>query len=230
MKKNIFFAIIIINLITNNTILGELKILYTAALLKNNYEERKKEYITCLDILSKYGFKNPYIVEAIQGTGPSFFDKYSTNVFYSKVHDFNVKDIANKGINEARTMLDAINHFNFNPNDMIMKITGRYYFVSDKFIKLVKQNPDVDIFVKVISNGTWAITGCFAIRAHYLKDMIENLDYVHMEKNNSYIEAEFASYLNKIIKTKNPKIKYVDMIDLAGLMIGNGFNSAGMYV
>ena len=98
-----------------NLSLSQLRIVCTAALLQDKFEMRKNEYIKCFQILAMYGYKNPYIIEALKGKGPTFLDRYSSNVFYSKAHDFNVKDIRNKGINEARTLLDGFKHFNFHP-------------------------------------------------------------------------------------------------------------------
>lgn len=202
---------------------GELRIVCTAALLDHQFDMRKKEYIKSLNTLANYGFKeNVYVVEAIKGVGPTFLDQHSKNVFYSKAHDFNVKDIRNKGINEARTLLDGLDYFNFHPNDMILKLTGRYRLKSNKFIKLIKQNPDVDIFVKVIHNGDWPITGCFAMRYRYMRDLLENLDYRYMEENFVYIEHKVMEYINKMFKNKTAKIMFVENLDLSANIFGRG--------
>ena len=146
----------------------------------------------------------------------------SRNVFYSKVHDFNVKDIGNKGINEARTLLDGFTHYNFQPNDMILKLTGRYNLKSDKIIRLIKNNPDVDVFVKVIHNGTWPLTGCFAMRQCLFKDLLQNLDLKEMESNFIYIEVKVMDYINNMLKNKIGKVMFIDHLDLVANIVGDG--------
>lgn len=201
---------------------SQLRVVCTAALLNDKYDMRKKEYIKCMNTLAKFGIRNPYIIEAVKGHGPTFLDTLSTNVFYSKAHDFNVKDIRNKGVNEARTMLDGLNHFNFEPNDMILKLTGRYNLKSDKIIKLIQNNPDVDVFVKLIYKGTWPITGCFAMRNHLFKDLLENLDLKEMESKFIYIEAKVMDYINKMLKNKTGKVMFIDHLDLTANIVGGG--------
>lgn len=205
-----------------NLSLSTLRIVCTAALIDDKFDMRKTEYIKCFKALANYGYTNPYIIEAIKGQGPTFLDNYSTNVFYSQAHDFTIKDIRNKGINEARTMLDGFNHFKFHPNDMLLKLTGRYHLKSDKFIQLIRKNPHVDIFVKLIHNKTWPITGCFAMRYRYFKDMLETLDYKHMEANFIYLEAKVMDYINKLLETPSVKIMFVKKLDLSANIMGSG--------
>ena len=49
---------------------SQLRVVCTAALLNKDYKSRKKEYIQCMKSLSKFGIRNPYIIEAIKGTRP----------------------------------------------------------------------------------------------------------------------------------------------------------------
>ena len=208
---------------------AKVRILYTAALVQNDFKTREKEYIKSLKILNKYGY-NPYIVEAIQGKGPSFLDNYSDRVFYSKKHDFGIKSIKNKGINEAKTMLDALHYFNFDDNDIIIKITGRYFLENNSFLKFVEKNSQQDVIIKTIYNksfrsrdnpdGIWPITGLFAMRCKYLKEMLINLDYEYMEKHFSYIEAEMFKFLSK--NSKRIKITYSKDLNLVARVIGDG--------
>ena len=194
----------------------EVKILYTAALLDCDYELRKLEYIKSLDILKNYGYSNPYIVEAIKSANPTFLDNYSCNVMYSNVNDYSLR---NKGINEARSIIEAFKQFNFNDKDMIIKITGRYFFTSDQFLKLVENNPSIDAFIKTDGLGQ-VFTGCFALRYKYFKTMLGQLDYDKMEHSMINIEQEVAIYINKIIKEQNANVMYCDKLDMLA-NIGN---------
>jgi hypothetical protein len=116
---------------------AEMRIILTAALTDNCFEFRKNQYIESLSILAKYGYKNPYIVEAIRTPGPTFLDDYSTNVFYATCNN---PSIRNLGANEARTLLEALEYFQFADDDMILKLTGRYQLFSDRLIKIVEKN------------------------------------------------------------------------------------------
>src|SRR5256885_4787014 len=48
-------------------------------------------------------------------------------------------------------------HFNFDPNDMILKLTGRYQPISDYFFKLVENNPQYDAIVKVNGDSVFSL-------------------------------------------------------------------------
>jgi hypothetical protein len=201
-----------------------IQILYTAALIDQQYEERKNEYIACLQSLKARGYTNPYIVEAIKKNSPTFLDEHSINVFYSTVNNIHLK---NKGVNEGKTMLQALNHFNLDPDTMILKITGRYPFISDDLFQCIKDNPGADAIVKMDPYGQ-GITACFALRARYLKDMLEHLDYNRMEQNMINVELEFANYLKKIIREKNAKVIYINNLGIAARAFGTGENNSTM--
>ena len=204
------------NFIDNLT--SEVKILYTAALLDFDYESRKKEYIHTLDILRSYGYHNPYIVEAIKSGPHTFFNDYSCNVIYSNVNN---PKLRNKGINEARSMTEACKKFYFKDNDIIVKITGRYFFTSDVFLRAVEAKPTVDAFVTVDQYGQ-VFTGCFALRYKFLKEMLHQLDYQKMERNMINIESEVSCYLRKIIQEKDAHVLYLDKIDVTANIMGDG--------
>lgn len=170
----------------------ETRVLCTSALLEANYETRKNEYISSFKALEAMGSK-PYLVEAIAQSGPTFLENYSDRVFYSRVNDHWLR---NKGVNEARSMLAAFEHFNFKDNDMILKLTGRYLFNSDSFLKLIENNCDVDAFIKKDEYGQ-VFTGCFAMRCKYFKAMLRQLDLEKMERSMINIEREVANYIEK---------------------------------
>ncbi len=233
MKKLLTTCALMCTLFSSNIILeGAVRIVSTAALINDNYEQRKTEYIESLLLLNKFGYE-PYIIEAILTTGPSFLDDYCRNVFYSKEHDFNVTDIRNKGINEARTLIDGLNHYGFDPDDMIIKLTGRYLLRSDQFIKLVEDNPDTDVFIKCLyfdifktptnPDGTWPLTAMFAMRCSYMKEFIDGLDYKKMERDFSYLEKEVYEFLQRKLQDGSGiKITQVPTLDLSARVIGGG--------
>jgi len=197
---------------------AEIRIFCTAALIDEGFESRKSEYLHCFAILESFGYPDPYVVEAIKINGPTFLDDFSTYVYYSTTNNPSLK---NKGVNEGRTMLEALKAFNFDPEDMIVKITGRYHFTSDQFIRMIEDNPDIDGFVKNDGVPYSVITGCFALRYHYILDFLEHLNYGEMEKNMICIEWKLADFLQNIVVEKQAKIHYVNRLHLSAHVWGS---------
>jgi hypothetical protein len=215
LKKNI---ILFINLFSM-TSFAEVRLVLSAALTDAYFELRKEQYIKSFSILAQYGYgyENAYVVEALRKKGLTFLDDYSNHVFYATVDD---SALVNKGINEARTLLEGFYHFNFDSEDMIIKLTGRYYLLSDYFLKLVEKNSDLDAIVKLDSCGQ-VLTLFFAMRGKYFCDMYEHIDYVSMERNRINIEKEVADYIQKKEKAGNFKVLYVDKLDVQANRFGS---------
>jgi len=193
----------------------ETRVLCTSALLVNNFETRKLEYITSLEFLSARDYK-PYVVEAIAQKGPTFFEDFTDQIFYSRVNN---PGLQNKGVNEARSIMAALEHFNFKDNDMILKLTGRYLFNSDSFLRLVENNCDVDAFIKKDEYGQ-VFTGCFAMRCKYFKDMLRQLDLERMESSMISIEREVANYIGR---NAHLKVMEVEAVGVGARIDQNSF-------
>lgn len=189
---------------------NEIKILYTSALIPYKFEERKQEYIKCLKLLENYGYiGRTYVVESGPYTALSFFDEYCDHVFYANTND---TTWLNKGVNESKASLAAFNYFNFDDEDMIIKLTGRYLFNNDHFLALVEAHPEVDAFASRIP--PWGVTtGCFAMRSKYYKRMLKELDLVKMERNALTFEWEVYLFLRKMI-SEGAKVVYLDKIGI----------------
>lgn len=199
------------------TSLAEVRLVLSAALNDNYYEFRKQQYIETLGILSDFGYQNPYIVEAIKKQGPTFLDEYTKNVFYSSA---NIAGLKNYGINEARTMLEGLIYFDFDDEDMIIKMTGRYQPISDKFFKLVEQNPDIDAFVKVDQWGN-VFTLCFAMRYKHIITMYSDMNYNAMEQHMINVEHEVGNYIKKQKQQGTIKVMYIDRLDIGVNLLGS---------
>ncbi len=199
---------------------GKVRIVCTSALIEP-YESRRREYIDVLNLLEEYGYK-PYVFEACHLTPPSFLEDYTPHVFYSSVNDSRLN---NKGVNEARSMIEGFKHYHFADNDTIIKLTGRYLFDNRNFIHLVETHPEVDMFVKCdpghhIPFGK-AFTGCYAMRFNLFKEMLQNLDLVKMEKEMIDIEVEVAHFAKKLAD-RGDRVMYVDQIGISA-NIGGSF-------
>jgi len=194
------------------------KIIYTAALINDKYEMRKDEYIRGIKTLDIYGYK-PYIVESCKEPGVTFFDSYSPYVFYAYTNNATLK---NKGVNECMSLIAAFKHYNFDDNDMIIKLTGRYYFNSDKFFKAIQDNPNVDAFAtRTPWNYDAVCTGCFALRYKYFKEMLSEFDYAKMEQGPIDVEDMVGLYLKKI-NLNGVKVLYLDSLDLTANVFCTG--------
>ncbi len=201
-----------------NNLTRNIHVVCTAALINSDFENRKQEYIKTLKILDEYGYSNPYIFEAVQPFGPTFLNDYSSHVIYPNVNN---PSLRNKGVNEARLLAASLTNLPFQDNDIIIKITGRYFFTSNAFLKIVEDNPTIDAFVKKAPDGQ-IYTGCYAMRYKFFKEMLGQLNLTQMEQEMRNIEQEVATYLKKIIETQNAKIMYLDTLDLTATIFGEG--------
>ncbi len=188
-------------------------IVCTAALLETQASTRQSEYSHALTTIKNFGY-DPYVIEACKQHGPTFLECYSDHVFYST---FNNPKLKNKGVNEAKTFLQGLKAFAFDDNDMIIKMTGRYYFTSDYLMRVIENNPTQDAFVFFINNAM--LTVCFAMRYKELLTMLENLNYQKMESQMINIEWECAEYIRN---NNHLQVLYLDKLDVQGIPFGHG--------
>lgn len=194
---------------------GKIQVMCTAALIKDSFEVRQKEYVQSLGVLKHYGYE-PYVVEAICPKGPTFLDNYSQHVCYSNVNNAKLR---NKGVNEARSMMVALQQFNFDDNDIIIKLTGRHCFASDAFFKIIQNNPEVDAFVLYPDQYGNISTICFALRCNYFKGMLLHFDLRKMERRMINIETELNLYIQKMKKV-GMKVMYLHKMGTVGFVFG----------
>jgi hypothetical protein len=190
---------------------AQIRLLLSAALTDVRYDLRKQQYLENFEQLAKfgYGYEDVYVVEALKKQGPTFLEEYARHVFYATVNDPKVK---NQGINEAKTLLEGCYHFNFDPEDMIVKMTGRHHFISDYFLQIVQKNTDYDAILKV--NGTSVFTLAFAMKYKYFKEMFERANYRAMEGRWIILETVVGEYIQQKIKQANFKVLYIDKLDI----------------
>jgi hypothetical protein len=190
-----------------------IKIICTAAILPQDYNRRKQEYINGINQIKKFGFM-PYIVESCQ-LGPTFLEGLSDRVWYSHTNDYTIK---NKGVNEAKSLLNFFEHNCqlFNDEDLIVKVTGRYYLINDFFLQSVVQRSEYDAFVKDVAklyghNWLDIFTACFAMKYKYLIEFLRQLNFEEMEKKSLCIEWKLGDY---IASKKEMKVCMLDELNL----------------
>jgi hypothetical protein len=219
MKRLYFFRLLLVGGITLS-ISAQTRLVLSAALTDAHYEFRKQQYLESFNLLASYGCRDFYIVEALKKQGPTFLEDYTKNVFYATVDNPRLR---NKGINEALTLLEGFLHFGFDPEDMIIKMTGRYHLLSDFFLKLVENNPDYDAVVKFDYVGQVHTLG-FAMRCKYFIDMFTHIDYNAMERNFTNIEEEVGKYVRRSMENGTMKVFVVDKLYIRANLFGSSVN------
>jgi len=190
-------------------------IVCTAALIDQQYESRQKEYVHSFNRLAVYGY-TPYIIESCNITGNSFLDAYSPYVFYTRTNNTALR---NKGVNEALSIVAACTRLPFKDDDIVIKLTGRYYFNSEAFFEIIKKNPHIDAFIKTDQHGQ-AFTGCFALSYAHFKKAYTSLNTQRMEHEMINIEQEITHYIRTHIPAD--KIMYLDSLDVTASIFGSG--------
>jgi len=196
-------------------------VICTAALADSHYEFRKQQYIDAFEALRQRGLNNVFVVEALKKHGPTFLEDLSKNVFYATRNNPNLK---NHGINEAVTLLEGCEHFKFEPEDIVIKFTGRHKVTSDHLLKIVENNSEFDAFVKVDADGKVFTPGSvftlgFAMRYKYLKEMFETMDFARLNEKMIPLETGVGEYIRA--NKEAIKIYYLDKLGMTANLLGS---------
>lgn len=220
MKKIYYFALIgFFACFVPPSTLTQVRVVLTTALTNNFYDVRKAQYLESFRRYAQFGYRNLYIIEGFKRNGPTFLNLHSKNVFYASVQDPTLEPI-NNGINEAKTFLQGLINFKFHPEDMIIKITGRYHLLSDYFLKLVENNQDFDLIAKFTDDG-YVLTLGIAMKCKYFIEMYKNIDYAQMERDHIPLEIEVMKYIEKKRKSRNFKVFATQKLDIKANLYGN---------
>lgn len=194
----------------------QIRIILTAALSSNHQAFRKNQYLESFRSLQRLGLTKDdiYIVEALKKTGPTFLDEYSSHVYYAQNNNASFK---NNGINEAITLLEALDYFKFDDDDIIIKLTGRHQLTSNEFLQIIEANPNYDMYIKINPDGA-ALTLTFAMRCQYMKEMYSSMNLNAMGYSRRAIEHEVARYIK--LKTQL-KILYVQTLHVKADVFGS---------
>ena len=192
--------------------LGSIEVICTAAILNQDNVKREKEYAEGINRVRQFGYM-PFIVESCK-SGSTFLDTLSERVWYAQTNDYSLK---NKGINEAKALLHFFEHNHFDDEDLIIKVTGRYYFIDDYFLQYIAQHCDeYDAFVKDVAkmwghNFLDIFTACFAMKYKYLIEFLRQLNFEEMEKKMICIEWKLGEY---IASKKEMRVCMMDKLNL----------------
>jgi hypothetical protein len=200
LRTTIFFCAI-----WASPLLSQVHILMTSALIPLQYEQRKQEYLKSFNIIRLFGF-DPWIIESTN-IDHSFFDQISNKVIYPQKNNLL---LSNKGVNETMSLRASLSLLPFKDEDIVIKLTGRYFLYKRFFINLIKKNlTNYDAFVcygKHFVSKEHIFTGCFAMRWDYFKKIILEMDLEKAEKDYIPVEKIFADF----IEENSLRIKKVD--------------------
>lgn len=157
---------------------------------KLSYEERKQEYINGINAIireTKYlEDKVKLIIIENNGKRPTFLDNLNCDVFYTKNNSQKVfvekkGYIQNKGYKEIQDVFDCIKAYNIQPDDFIVKHTGRYLLQNDSLF--IQELKNVDNYDCMIRYGNFdskeptkpvedmCICGLIGMRCKYVSEM-----------------------------------------------------------
>jgi len=178
-------------------------------------EQRKEEYLFSIsETLSHLPHTiQPIIVEnnGQRETYLDYFTHHSTKV--SVVYTTNnIHSFKNKGVNELLDIQEVIRVKNIKPDDIIIKITGRYRMLSPDFFNVVlRYQNEYDAFVKFYGSCSLqyemydCILGCYAMRSMY----VSMFHYYQMNQYDSP-EVAFATYVRRML----PRINEIENLCL----------------
>lgn len=187
---------------------SKIHVLCTSSLIDTKWEMRKQEYIHSFKILRSLNCDFYCVENCHLANSPTFLDEYCNHVCYVRSNNPTLK---NKGVNECISMLKFLDYFDFNDDDMIIKLTGRYYFENDYFVNLILANPNIDAFVRYggqpgdFVTPNHIFTGCFAMRFKFFKDMLRTINFEKMEQDfvnnilSGWVEDIVARYVEQHI-------------------------------
>lgn len=161
-----------------------------------NDNVRKDRYINCiatvLDLVKNEPEIHPIIVEN-NGNRDTYLSQFHCDILYTNNNTLN---FTHKGGNELLDIKQAINHYNIQDEDTIIKLTGRYKPLNLNFIQTVKTHCHThDAFVKFFNVCTLqyhplkddCVLGLFAVKASHLK----RFEYSYTKS----AECDFALYI-----------------------------------
>ena len=191
-----------------------MKILFTTALTPDFYENRKKEYIESFDISKNLiGLENIQIIECLKSDG-DFLNGLTDKIFFSNTND----DSLNKGVKEGKSIKKFLENNAFDDEEIIIKQTGRYKFISNLFFNNLDKDVDVNVLYGENNN---CFFGVFAIKFKWFKHFINTLDFIYMENNFISIETLLSNYISKqnLVVKKHEKIDVYSNINNNHLVI-----------
>lgn len=164
---------------------------------KDDYEHRKNRYLisinNVINLLEKKNIK--IIVIENNGFRDTYLNGLPCDVIFS---EHNKVSIRHKGVKELADIKYAIHKYKIQPDDYVIKLTGRYNPENSEFFDLVtspENQEKYDVFMKFFNVCTKefmendCVLGLFACKCKY----INTFKY----KREQFAEVEFATYIRE---------------------------------
>ena len=182
------------------------KIILSTAIINDGVsaEDRIVEYKENFDIIKNLGYEF-IIVETVLGKS-DFLESNSKNVFYTNVNGV----YKNRGTNYVNAFKKFINNSDFDDEDIIIHVTGRYPFIDDSFFKKCKslEKDKVGCFKKD-DYGQFHLF-LYALRYREIKNLLNSIDIDNMESEMKSLEGIFPK------KLPYDKLVFVDKLGIIG--------------
>jgi hypothetical protein len=175
--------------------------------------ERKEQYIHAISETLKYvPSEIKIIIVENNGERTTYLDIFKSNNVDIVYTNNNFTTYKSKGITEFNDIKEIIVKYDINDNDIIIKLTGRYFLKSDIFLKdIISNEKKYDAFIKFFDvcslkyESNSCVLGCYAMRTLYLK-LFNQINI----NNYSSAEEAFARY----VKICGANVKEIENIDL----------------
>jgi hypothetical protein len=185
---------------------NKIRIVLSTAIIDDNVNisNRIKEYQECFDIIKNLGYDFS-IVETVLNSS-EFLERNSKEIIYTNVNG----NFRNRGTNYVNAFKKFLNQSNFDADDIIIHVTGRYPLIDDNFFLNCYnlESNKIGCFKKDEHGQFYLFLYC--MRFKYLKELLNTIDVDHMEKNMINLERIFADAI------PSNQVKLVDHLGILG--------------
>lgn len=208
-----------------------IKLLITTALTYEGHHKygdpnlivkRESQYRNFIEFMKSINIEK-YYCECVNPGPHTFLNELidEKHLFYTNTHNPSLKNI---GVDEISGCKAALNHFNFDDDDIIIKLTGRYTPNSLLLVnEIMAHENDFDVFFHPFpenhSGAGQMFTGTFGIRKMHYQHYLEQVNLNKMESEMINIEYDMLNYLNSNKETI--RLRPLDKLDIT-VYSGNG--------
>jgi hypothetical protein len=177
-------------------------VIVTTSINDANDALRKQQYTDGIQSLRRHIDRIPgakVIIVENNGKRETYLDRVGFDVLYTNNNALSVE----KGVKELRDILECIKEYKINPDDFIVKMTGRYRLAehSDFFDSVSRLTPEVDCIIKYaniskrsepVLDKNDCITGLIGMRAKHIERIDDSLTPIEWAwaKESSVIPEE----------------------------------------
>lgn len=184
--------------------------------------KREEQYRNFIEFMKSISV-DKYYCECVNPGPITFLNELvdEQHLFYTKTHNPLLKNI---GVDEINGCKAALNHFDFDDSDIIIKLTGRYTPNSPLLVnEVIAHENDFDAFYHPFpenhSGFGQMFTGAFAMRKLHYLNYLKQADRQKMEKEMINVERDMLNYLNA--NSDKIRLRPLDKLDIT-VYAGNG--------